>query len=130
MHELLCCCHLLQRSTLDVIAISLGIVVTLRPAAAELTTARPPQVLNQRETHAKVVAGLLVVSTMYAAVGTYLKHQAWYLSVVSNSQVSNFHDTCSVLIWHSAVANDCSDPYLEDAGLRFCIACQVTCQSP
>ncbi len=36
----------LQRSALDFVAITLGVVASLRPAAAELIPARPPQQIS------------------------------------------------------------------------------------
>ena len=78
----------MQRSTLDVIAIVLGIVVTLRPAAAVLTVARPPQKLNRRENYARIALGLVTLSGMYAYLATFLKLQVWYRSSVGTSHVS------------------------------------------
>lgn len=78
----------MQRSTLDVIATVAGMVVTLRPAAAVLTLARPPQKLNRHENYAKIFVGLVVLSTMYGCVAIFLKQQVWYRGSVDRSHVS------------------------------------------
>ncbi len=68
----------MQRSTIDVIAITLGFVATFKPAAAELTTERPPQQLSRHQSRATVAVGVLVVSAMYWAAVSLLRHQAWF----------------------------------------------------
>ena len=78
----------MQRSTLDVIALAVGIIATLRPAAAVLTVAQPPQKLNRRENYAKIVVGVLVISAEYGCIATFLKQQVWYPGSVSSSPVS------------------------------------------
>ncbi len=63
---------------IDVIAITMGFVATFKPAAAELTTERPPQQLSRHQNRALVVVGVTVVSAMFWAATSFLQHQAWF----------------------------------------------------
>ena len=76
-----CYCQLacvMQRSMIDVIAITMGVVATFKPAAEELTKERPPQQLSRHQNRALVVVGVVVVSAMFWATTSFLKHQAWF----------------------------------------------------
>ena len=68
----------MQRSMIDVIAITMGLVATFKPAAAELTTDRPPQQLSRHQNRALVVVGIAVVSAMFWAATSFLQRQAWF----------------------------------------------------
>lgn len=63
---------------IDVIAITMGFVATFKPAAAELTSERPPQQLSQHQNRVFVVVGVGVVSAMFWAATSFLQHQAWF----------------------------------------------------
>ncbi len=76
-----CYCQLacvMQRSMIDVIAITMGFVATFKPAAAELTIEQPPQQLSRHQNRALVVVGIAVVSAMFWAATSFLQHQAWF----------------------------------------------------
>lgn len=91
----------MQRSMIDVIAITMGYVATFKPAAAELTTKRPPQQLSQHQNRALVVVGVAVVSAMFWAATSLLHHQAWFSeSTGDTSDVSHL----------SPPRRSCSDP--------------------
>ena len=67
-----------QRSTLDFVAITLGIVASLRPAAAELTPARPPQLLSSYRNGVLLIESLAISAAMFWGAMTFLKHQPWF----------------------------------------------------
>ncbi|DBA67665.1 TPA: hypothetical protein ACH3X2_001258 [Trebouxia sp. C0005] len=84
-----------QRSMIDVIAITMGIVATFKPAAEELTKERPPQQLSRHQNRALVVVGVVVVSAMFWATTSFLKHQAWF----SESTGDTADEIAATVIW-------------------------------
>ena len=81
IQKYVCYCQLacvMQRSMIDVIAISMGFVATFKPAAAELTIEQPPQQLSGHQNRALVVVAVVVVGVMFWAATFFLQHQAWF----------------------------------------------------
>lgn len=76
-----------QRSTLDFVAITLGMVVGLRRAALQLTLRRPPAQLCVLPNFAALLATVLIISFMHWALQAFLQHQSFYKSRSFSSQV-------------------------------------------
>ena len=77
----------LQRSTIDFVAISLGVVLSLREAATELTIQRPPQLLCTTRNFVMLVISLFVPSLAYWGLNSYLQRQAFWQDQLPNTSV-------------------------------------------
>jgi len=73
-----CLCCLLQLRVLDFMALSLGMVASLRPAAKQLQPKCPPQGLCSLKNYVLVLETVLVSSASMAAVLVLLAHQPWF----------------------------------------------------
>ena len=69
---------LLQLRVVDFMALSLGMVASLRPAARQLQPKRPPQGLLSLKNCILVLETLLVLAVSEIAVLTLLVHQPWF----------------------------------------------------
>lgn len=78
----------LQRSTIDFVAISLGIVMSLRQAAKELTVQRPPQLLCTIRNFVMLLISLIVPSMAYLGLNKYLQRQTFWQDHRVNTSVS------------------------------------------
>lgn len=72
-------CHELQLRVLDFLALSLGLVSALRPAATQLQVHRPPQGLCTVKTAVLVLESILVFATSEAVVVYVMTKQPWYI---------------------------------------------------
>ena len=70
--------YAVQRSTLDFVAITLGVVASLRPPAPELTPHRPPQKLCTYKNCTLVFETVLCLAIQYWGLLCYLAAQPWY----------------------------------------------------
>lgn len=77
-----------QRSLIDFVAISLGIVLSLRQAASELTLARPPQVLCTTRNFVTLVISILIPFTAYVGLEKYLQRHDFWQDHRPNTSVS------------------------------------------
>ncbi len=71
-------CHELQLRVLDFLALSLGLVSALRPAATQLQVHQPPQGLCTVKTAVLVLESILVFATSEAVVVYVMTKQPWY----------------------------------------------------
>lgn len=87
MHELMlkraslygaCVRACLQLRVLDFMALSLGMVASLRPAAQQLQPKRPPQDLMSLKNCVLVLETLLVSAVSTVATLALLTHQSWF----------------------------------------------------
>lgn len=79
----------MQRSTLDFVALSLGVVMSLRQAASELTVQRPPQVLCTIRNYAMLLLSVFIPSMAYLGlVAKYLQRQSFWQNTIPNTSVS------------------------------------------
>ena len=76
--NMLCVCAWLQLRVLDFMALSLGMVASLRPAAQQLQPKRPPQDLMSVKNCVLVLETLLVSAVSEVAVLVLLTHQPWF----------------------------------------------------
>lgn len=77
----------MQRSTIDFVAVSLGIVLSLRQAATELTVQRPPQLLCTVRNFAMLLISLFAPSTAYLGLNKYLQRQTFWQDHRVNTSV-------------------------------------------
>ncbi len=84
MLSLLC---YMQRSTIDFVALSLGIVLSLRQAATELTVQRPPQLLCTTRNFAMLLISLIAPSMAYLGLNKYLQRQTFWQDHHANTSV-------------------------------------------
>lgn len=67
-----------QRSLIDFVAISLGIVMSLRRAASQLTFERPPQVLCTTRNNVQMLISIFIPCMAYLGMEKYLqRHDFW-----------------------------------------------------
>lgn len=78
----------MQRSTIDFVAISLGVVMSLRQAATELTVQRPPQLLCTVRNFIMLLISLIVPCTAYIGLELYLQRQTFWQDRRVNTSVS------------------------------------------
>jgi len=71
-------CHALQLRVLDFLALSLGLVSALRPAAKQLQAQRPPQGLCIVKTAVLVFESILVFAASEAIVLHVMTKQPWF----------------------------------------------------
>ena len=83
-HDVWC----LQRSTIDFVAISLGVVMSLRPAASQLTVQRPPQLLCTIRNFVMLLISISITSMAYWGVMHYLQTQSFWRDTPPNTSVS------------------------------------------
>lgn len=77
-----------QRSSIDFVAISLGIVLSLRQAASELTLARPPQVLCTTRNFVTLLISIVIPCTAYLGLEKYLQRHDFWQDQRPNTSVS------------------------------------------
>ena len=77
----------MQRSTIDFVAISLGVVMSLRQAATELTVQRPPQLLCTTRNVVMLLISLIVPSLAYLGLNKYLQLQTFWQDHRANTSV-------------------------------------------
>ncbi len=77
----------MQRSMIDFVAISLGIVLSLRHAATELTVQRPPQLLCTTRNFAMLLISLFAPSMAYLGLNKYLQRQTFWQDHRVNTSV-------------------------------------------
>lgn len=75
----------LQRSTVDFVAIAIGFVVSLRPAAPELTFAQPLQHLTTVRSVAQVAFNGILATSLYWALIMFAERKPWYSSSSSSN---------------------------------------------
>ena len=89
----------MQLRVLDFMALSLGMVASLRPAAKQLQPKRPPQGLCFLKNYVLVVETVFVSSASMAAVLILLTHQPWFQGGTGqNIQVIDV--LSSRVLWH------------------------------
>lgn len=71
-------CHGLQLRVLDFLALSLGLVSAIRPAASQLQAQRPPQGLCSLKTVVLVLETVAVFGASEAIVLHLMTDQPWY----------------------------------------------------
>ena len=71
---------------MDFMAITLGVVASLRPAAAELIPARPPQKISTYKNLVLLVGTVTVSAMSYWAALTLLYHQPWFAGSTADSE--------------------------------------------
>ncbi|DBA95425.1 TPA: hypothetical protein ACH3X3_013297 [Trebouxia sp. C0006] len=89
-----------QRSMIDFVAISLGIVLSLRHAATELTVQRPPQLLCTTRNFAMLLISLFAPSMAYLGLNKYLQRQTFW----QDHRVNTSSPTLT-LVWLIAINN-------------------------
>ncbi|KAL0028992.1 hypothetical protein WJX77_010388 [Trebouxia sp. C0004] len=89
-----------QRSTIDFVAISLGIVMSLRQATTELTVQRPPQLLCTMRNFVMLLISLIVPSMAYLGLNKYLQRQTFW----QERRVNTSSPTLT-LVWLIAINN-------------------------
>ncbi|DBA77564.1 TPA: hypothetical protein ACH3X1_009370 [Trebouxia sp. C0004] len=90
----------MQRSTIDFVAISLGIVMSLRQATTELTVQRPPQLLCTMRNFVMLLISLIVPSMAYLGLNKYLQRQTFW----QERRVNTSSPTLT-LVWLIAINN-------------------------
>ena len=68
----------MQRSTIDFVAISLGMLISLRQAASQLTLHRPPQQLCTIRNFSMLLVSVVAFTLMYYGQMEYLRHQPFF----------------------------------------------------
>ena len=68
----------IQKGAFDFIALSLGVIASLRPASEQLLPVRPSQTLNHVKNMTLVSKTLVVSGFMYWACLHLLKSQSWF----------------------------------------------------
>ena len=76
-----------QRSTIDFVAITLGMVVALRKAAPQLILRRTPKRLCTLQNFAALLVTVLITGLLHWALQAYLQRQSFYQNRSSNSLV-------------------------------------------
>jgi hypothetical protein len=76
----------LQRSTLDFVAISLGVVASLRPAAAELIPARPPQQISSCKNFVLLLESVAISVAFHCGCLAVLYHEPWFSGSTSGNE--------------------------------------------
>lgn len=76
---------LLQRSTVDFVAITLGIMMCLRQAAQQLTPQRPPLRLCTARNFVMLAISVVIISMLHLALHKFLEMQAFYKAGSSGS---------------------------------------------
>ncbi|KAL0037175.1 hypothetical protein WJX79_003951 [Trebouxia sp. C0005] len=89
-----------QRSTIDFVAISLGIVLSLRQAATELTVQRPPQLLCTVRNFSMLLISLVAPSMAYLGLNKYLERQTFW-----QDRLANTSSPTLTLVWLIAINN-------------------------
>ena len=78
---------LLQRSVIEFVAITIGIVVCLRPAAPQLTLYMPSQRLCTSQNCVLVLISLLVAIVGFAVLIKFTEDQPWFAGSNNTSDV-------------------------------------------
>jgi len=76
----------LQRSTLDFVAISLGVVASFRPAAAELIPARPPQQISSCKNFVLLLESVAISIAFHCGSLAVLYHEPWFRGSTSGNE--------------------------------------------
>lgn len=87
-------------------AITLGVVASLRPAAAELAPARPPQKISTYKNFVLLVGTMTVSAMSYWAALTFLYHQPWFAGSTADSEQASgckLALLCCTLCWSCVV---------------------------
>ena len=90
----------MQRSTIDFVGISLGIVMSLRQAATELTFQRPPQVLCTTRNFTMLLISVFIPSMTYLGLEKYLQAQPFWQDTPPNTSVSSLPVHSQFLLGH------------------------------
>ena len=92
-----CCC--LQRAILDFMALSLGMVCSLRPANERLTPKHPAQLLCSSTNFIMLAATMALSASMYWACMAYMITQDWYTGGTGTpfrNPITTFCWTCAL----------------------------------
>lgn len=79
----------MQRSSIDFVAISLGIVMSLRQAATQLTHERPPQVLCTTRNFVTMLISIFIPCMAYLGLEKYLMRHDFWRDSLPNTSVSD-----------------------------------------
>ena len=82
-----------QRAVLDVMALSLGIACSMRPARAQLTSSQPPIRLCTVKNCTLLTATVLLCAGMSATACWFLTIQPWYTGGTGTSYKVSVHHT-------------------------------------
>ena len=91
----------LQRSSLDFVAISLGVVMSLRQPASELTFERPPQVLCTVRNFVMMLISVFITSMAYLGLIKYLQLQDFWQNKLPHTSVSFCLWSCPLSMWRN-----------------------------
>ena len=69
---------MMQRSAIDIVAITIGVVVSLRPAAPHLIFAQPPKHLCTVQNLGLLAVTGILVCVLYWILVIFIEHQSWY----------------------------------------------------
>jgi len=96
-------CHELQLRVLDFLALSLGLVSALRPAATQLQAQRPPQGLCTVKTAVLVLESILVFAASEAIVLHVMTKQPWFTGGTGqNIEVNGINSLLLAFCLHQA----------------------------
>ncbi|DBA92220.1 TPA: hypothetical protein ACH3X1_015928 [Trebouxia sp. C0004] len=96
-----------QRSTLDFVAISLGVVASLRPAAAELVPARPPQQISSCKNFVLLLESVAISVAFHCGCLAVLYHEPWF----SGSTSGNEQNPVLSAVWPVSLAQILTPAY-------------------
>ena len=88
----------LQRSTLDFVAITLGVVASLRPAAAELIPARPPQQISSCKNFVLLLESVAISVAFHWGCLAFLYHEPWFSGSTSANEQASVPACSSLLL--------------------------------